>query len=799
MYIFYLYALHKKWRCGIIVKNYRRVVLPYTVCMDKTERGEIEMKHYAKRILAAVMLLAIVISLGAPVIADAAVVYSGTYDKRYNIMLVIDGSGSLIWTPRTDPDGMRYEFIDELFGILQDDGHNIGAIVFGGNHTGDPDDAKMQEGIMLNTGILSLDEPAPDGNTAKNFISNAVRKIYVDTSLYGQTDIGTALLTAERELQKMQKENGLESLVFLLTDGRTDIASPAVYAKSMENAKTATYEMSKNNIKLFGAFLNKGGTLDSSEIVDLVCAANGINQNSVAFQTSYVEINDAATFHNATTVLLQFLGFVPGPDVPPTTDSLSDVFYIPGIGIEEMNIRLYTVSGDNLPDLTVTLTQPDGNVLTGTALEALSRSSRTFRVYKLTKPMAGEWKLDITVPNGNKVAYCYSPILSVHVESMLTVNPDVSQLHANMDAEFTALLAQSGNVITDPGAYRGYDCRIEMTDVTTGAAAYHEVQPNVNHAMVTTVPLTYGTYEARVIFTCGDLVVASEPLTLNLPNHEPTAVGFTDFNLKYGLFQDKVSEIDLTQYADDLEDGKNLTFRIGSTTADPRAMQLQGSLLRIDNKMIGDNTISVIVSDSQGAELVLDVVIDTFNVTILFIIALILLIIIIAALVFMTIRKRTSIRPRGTLNVSFDMDFNGKERAILLELDLPGVHTTNKTTLQKLLRSALRNDDRQVVRGVYASDVSDYLAPFASELGKVSLSAGLKRKGQKTLGAIKVAYGKKSQILYGSAWDVIIGDAAFTLEFIPEEDQAGNPFDDPFASVPGSAQKKDDPLFDDLF
>ena len=135
----------------------------------------------------------------------------------------------------------------------------------------------------------------------------------------------------------------------------------------------------------------------------------------------------------------------------------------------------------------------------------------------------------------------------------------------------------------------------------------------------------------------------------------------------------------------------------------------------------------------------------------------------------------------------------------MLELDLPGVHTTNKASLQKLLKSALRNDDRQVVRGIYSSDVTEFLAPYAADLNKIILSAGLTRKGKKTLGAIKVVNGRVSRVLYGSGWDVVIGDTAFTLEFVPEEDQAGNPFDDPFASGSSSTQKQEDPLFDDLF
>ena len=759
------------------------------------------MKHNAIRMIVAVLLLcAILLPMANPVTVGAASTTLDSLNNRYNIMLVIDGTGSLQWSPGTDKNGMRYEFIDEIFANLADDGHHIGAIVFGGNNTDNPSDEAMKKGILMQTDIMSLDEPAPGGNRVKYYLSEQIRGAGVDHSMPGQTDIGTALLIAERELQKKQKENGLESVIFLLTDGCTKIMYTSVYNKSLENATQATYEMSKNNIRLFGVFLNQGDGLDDSEIAGLVCSANGIRRESQEFKDSFVEINDAKTFHRATATLLRFLGLTGGQPPISIIDEYHGTFSIPGIGVEEMNIRLFTDDGSKLPNMTIEITRPDGYVLTGAELETLGWSSNTFRVYKLIDPMPGDWSLHIKAEKGNKVEFYFTPVYSFQVDALLDVSPAVSALHANMDADFTAQLAQGGTPITDPGAYRGYECRLEIVDVTTGAPQTFQVSPNNNRALVQTVPLTYGKYEARAVFTCGDLVVSSAPIELDLPNHAPAPKGYPNFKLKYGLFQDKTTDIDLTAYAEDLEDGSNLIFRIGSAAIDPAALQLQGNILRVDNARIGDNSVPIFVSDTMGSEIEITFLFETTNMTIIYIICLILLIILIAAIVIFLAWSKGKIKPRGILNLTFDMEVGSKEHNILLELDIPGVHTTSNTSLQKLLRSALRFEDREVARGVYASDVTDYISQYAGELSKVTLSVARKRKGSKTMGAVRVAYGKNSSILFGSAWDVRVGDAVFTLEYLPEDIQDSNPFNDPFATSAAAPDKKgDDNLFDDLF
>lgn len=757
------------------------------------------MKNGIIRLIATVLMLAVLAAfLIAPVSAQAA---SDTgIGTRFNIMLVIDGSGSL--TSRnagnTDPSGMRYELIGDLFGILEDDGHNIGAIVFSGSQKWVADEEDLEECIMLNTGLLSLDKPAPNGSHPKDYLEAEIKDAGVDTSPHGTTDIGTALLIAERQLQEAQKQNGLESLIFLFTDGTTSLKGSALDI-SEDNRDTATLEMNNNQIRLFGAFLNNEGKMDSTEMIRIVCAANGISSTSPEFKESFVEIQDAASCHVAVNRFLQFLNYFSGGEYVIYYDDITDTFTIPGVGVEELNIRLYSAGGEDLPDLDVEITQPDGTVITGVPL----RASRTFRVYKLIDPMPGQWRLHITVPENNSLGYVYDPVASLDIDAEIDIAPDISTLHVNQTAGFTGLLVKNGTILTDPAAYRGYECTLELTNVSTGDVQLYDILPNANSVLVHNLLLdTYGVFNARVLFSCGKISFPSPVKTLDLLNQAPTGADSVDLDIHYGLFRDDVTEIDLAQYVTDPEDGSNLTVRTGSATCDFSAFDLSGTRLTLNNARIGDSSILFTVMDSQGSGVDLQVNIDTHNVTIWYIIGLILLILAIAAIVIRRTIQDNATKPDGQLYVRFDCYTDGRERPAELELTIPGVSAESKTNLYRLMLKELRDDTRRLECGISASQIKEYLTRYSKELSNVLVSKATKRKGRQNVGAIRVDHDKKKYTLYGSSAELFIGDAAFTVEFtLSQPDENDDLFSDcmdDYGKKTGKKPRQEDDPFDFL-
>lgn len=733
------------------------------------------MKQMARRICVAVLLVCMMAGMLMMSATAQAAATSTASGRRYNIMLVIDGSGSLISESTTDPEGMRYELIDDLLGVLEDDGHYVGAVVFSGNRGSDASDAAMESGIRCNTGMISLDPTVmtPNGSLPKDYIAQQIRQANVDQNKDGKTDVGTALLVAERELRKAQAQNGMESLIFLFTDGVTDVIHPEVKAKSEENLATATREIRENGIRLFGAFLNKGGKLANTQITEIVCSANGVSANSEEFLESYVELRDAASCHEAVNTLLKFLGYLDGPMPEPTTGSIEDEFLIPGIGVEEMNIRLYSYNGEDLPDLEVELIKPDGTVLSGTTLNSMCRSSRTIQVYKLVDPMSGLWKLRVTVPGGNKIAYVYSRVFSKHVDADLTLSPDVANLYVNTNTDFIATLSQNGATVTDPLAYTGYECRLMVQNLADGTVKTYPITGNGANFVHNMDLLEYSSFKAWVVFSCESFEVVSEPVQYDLFNNVPITYSPAYLYLKCGPMQDEETEVDVLAYADDPEDGKNVTVTLVNATCDTDAFVYDQASRKmiLKNKLVGDAQFVFSVTDTQGAAAELRIEVQTTDVTIRYVLGVILVLLLLFVLFVLRMRKISKVKLDGNLTASFDVEYNDERKSVELLLPKPGEKHSSKTTLAALLKACLK-DDTELHDGLSSEKIKEQLKDLWEELDKVQVSKSVTRVRNEKVGAILVKDGKKQTTMPGKR-DVDIKTSVMdiTVSYTREEQE----------------------------
>lgn len=703
------------------------------------------MRQMIKRVCASALLICMITAM--LMVPTVTKVEAATAGQRYNIMLVIDGSGSLISQATTDPDGMRYELIQDLLGVLEDDGHYVGAVVFSGNSESGTTKEEMESGIRCNTGMVLL-----NGSRSKESIYNQIKRADVDKSYDGKTDIGTALLVAERIVSEKQKENGLPSLIFLFTDGHTDVKD-AVKEQSDRNLATAIQEIKENDIRLFGAFLNKDGKLSSDPITDIVCDANDITSNSLEFTTSFCELEKATDVHKAVNIFLKFLGYIDDTNEDdPITGSIEDEFLIPGIGVEELNIRLYSCNGETLSDeiMRVELTQPDGTVLKGDTLNALCRSGGTFRVYKLVRPMSGTWKLKVTVPENNEIRYVYSRVFSKHVDAQLTITPGAANLHVNANADFAASLVQNGTAVTDQKAYSGYECSLEIKNLADNTVETFEI-PNNSAKFVYNMDLKeYGSYAARVVFKCESFVVASEYVAYDLYNNAPSVKSPAYLDLKSGLFQQTETEIDLEDYIDDLEDGKELQVTLLSATCDEDALDLDEDhrSLTLENNLVGDGEIVILVTDSQGESVELRLEVETTNVTLQYILYILLAILVLFILFVLKKRGDSNIKLDGDLNAVFELKIDDEKKNFDLLLPLPGRDAPGKTTLKALMQKCLE-DDAERHQGVRAEKIKEALEELNSELDKVMLSKTVVRVKGERVGGVIVKAGKKQDTMPG--------------------------------------------------
>lgn len=729
--------------------------------------------------------------------AEAA--QSSSAPKRFNIMLVIDGSGSLETEDRTDPDRMRYELVSDLLGNLENEGHTLGAVVFSG--TTKKDTSSMEKGIMLNTGLLSLDTLGPKGLPVKEYIYNQIVDTGYDRTRNGTTDVGTALLVAERTLLEKQKENGLESLIFLFTDGVTDLPSKALMNQSKENLNTATSEISgTDNVRLMGIFLNKKGKLPSKEIKGIVCAANGISESSEEFNNSYVEIHNAASAHQAVAVMLRFMGYISNQEPTVIYDNLDDTFTVPGIGVEGINIRLYSPNGQTLPKMTVVLTRPDGTELKGAELNAIGRFGRTFHVYQLVSPMPGTWNLHIEVPKGNKVGYCYDPVISLHVDAGMEVSPDPASWHVNKEVTFTGYLSQGGTKVTDPTSYREYVCTLVITNLMDGSVETFEIPTTTSGIFQLTHKLDkYGLFEAQILFTCDEIIVASNAIEYQLINNAPAAESPAKVKVTYGLFHNSIHDIDLTRYFADTEDGHNVTIRLQATDCPTDSYTLEGTQLQLNATKLSTNTMDLVIEDSQGSITPLQLAITSTNATALMVTLLIIAAVLLVIAICVVIWIFLSVKPKGSLKLTFSNDSADSEPQSIY-LGVPNANADSVTNLYKLIRDALSKNVTGLPQEV-AEELKNIIRSNQRALNGIRIRCVVKLLQGKLTGMIGITDNGDKTVLYDSAWSTKIDGVSYTLTFtVAKKSRKDNPDDDLFSDFEENSDdfvSNDDDLFSD--
>lgn len=702
------------------------------------------MRNSLKQVLCLALALCLLgMAMFVPAKAD-----TGEQGERWNIMLVIDGSASLWSGIKSDPDGMRYEAINSFLDTLHSTGHKVGAIVFNANQTTDSSDSAMESCIYVNTGMLDL-----DGNEPRDEIKNQVIHARKNEDSTPQTDLGTALLVAERELQKVSG-NGNRSAVFLFSDGIMEVNN-SIKAKAKSNLELAEEEMRNNGMIFCGVFLNQGGRYHS-EIRDIAYAANGISEG-MGLGNYYIEITDAKSCAESTDRFMTLLGYSIGDQVA-ISNNFESSFRVPGIGVEEANIRLRTDNGNPMPaGVEVSFTMPDGTTSPANVVATTCSVGRTYQVYKLEHPDSGTWTVHVKVPDDNKIAIYYSPVFSFYVGASLTTDVQPADMHAGQTVTANCQLMKNGQALTDPAYYREYTCELVLTEVNTGAEQRIEVLANSNGEFKTPIVLEYGVFDAVAVFSCDQLSVTTDHQIWATPNTVPTA-NDTNVFLKYSFLSEGRETIELDDFIDDIEDGQNLTVSISGGSCDMGGVNLNGHSLELVGRSCGSGTVEITAADSQGAAAQMTVHVETKNQSVA-VILMILAVLVAAILAFILIKRSAGnfkLDGRLTLDMVFT-DENGEDVNVSgLSLKRPGNDNLGNTcTLYQLLALELKDEFSGLhdeLSGEELEQFSKYIESRGrSLLQSIRLSTGRTKDSGKTVAALRVNNGRETELVYNGA------------------------------------------------
>ena len=528
-----------------------------------------------KKIMAVIISMILAVSLVCGAIPAFA---AGTAGNHYNVVLVVDGSGSMTWT---DSQNWRYEAINQFVGLLSQQGNCLGAVVF---------DHEIQ---------VSMDLSAISSRSDKKAITDAIENYEVDK--YGDTNIGLALESAVDMLQTGGDSN-LPSVIVLLSDGNTDLDEAEAVEVSLEQKADAIDKARDRNIPIYTVCLNEDGSANTSELKQIADATGG----------NFEEVSNAQDLKN---VFQAFYNLIYGtstiPVIPGTkldeNGMLEADFSVPSVCVQEVNI----IIGGNVDS--IELIDPDGKALSSSEVEDMTTGSKTFTLVKIVDPKAGNWHIIIHGAPGDtiQIDMVYNSDFRVEFSEQQEIDVPV-----NTDKTFTTTIYDGDTAVTGKDAYAGFKAEMYVKDANgnlldTVAMAASDTAFTVDYNFDTIGTYYLSTYVEGQTFT-GE----TDPVMVNVGNTAPYLTGEDTLTKKVYIipFMDSVTEIDMTGMAKDAEDS-TLTYKVMSTAFLPEDYEIDESgMLTMKDYSIGKGSFTVAAYDSMGAYCSFTVKVVTVNV-----------------------------------------------------------------------------------------------------------------------------------------------------------------------------------------
>ncbi|GFH42511.1 hypothetical protein Hs30E_10620 [Lactococcus hodotermopsidis] len=502
-----------------------------------------------------------------------------TYN-RYNIVLVGDASGSM---NSTDESGLRFEAIGKFIALLAERGNRVGTVVFNG------DIAYKQEltdadGIAIKRGFLENIQKIPAA---------------------GYTNIGKGLKTATEMLDK-DKNADLPSIILLLSDGNTDLATKDEKTLSLEQKADAIQSSRDSGYKIYTVSLNADGSANSDELAQIAKATGG----------QFQEVKNAGDLEDVFSMYysLIFSSKLNKDDEKTFPDSgiIDGTFEIPTVGVEEVNIVLSGKASD------YSFIDPADKPYSKNDMAAFTYSSNTFNVVKIVDPLAGEWKYQVKGIPGDKIQI--NIVYNTNLSSGIKITPQKDVYMANDKITINAFLTEAGQN-AQVAQYSGFTASLSVTDDQGNTQAYDMTLGSDGFDYVFAPPKS-GTYTVRANIVGQEYNIFTDNIKLNVDNTPPTANKDIEETVLLWPFSDNKKGIDLTPGATDAQDS-TLRYEVESTAFNENEYTLSGGELTMNSYSLTKGSFAIRAYDSDGAYCTFNVLVNTVNMTLLGIILLV--------------------------------------------------------------------------------------------------------------------------------------------------------------------------------
>lgn len=535
-----------------------------------------------RRVLRTLCLaLSIVLSiLQAGLFFNTARAEESSANNRFNVVIVSDASGSML---STDPEGLRFEAINQFINLLAEQGNLLGAVSFADNINATEELTKV------------------DSSEAKQKIADTLK----NTPAKGDTNIGEALQKAVTMLDEAGDKD-LPSIILFLSDGNTDLKDKKDMENSLNMKADAIQAAREKDIAIYSVCLNANKKADVSEM-EQISQATGGEFREVGSATDLQEVFNS--FYNliygtSTTQLLD--------EAFDESGVLETKFNVPGLGVEEINIIIYgKVSEVELFDAQ------------GQKKEVFPVEYNTFTMIKSTDVSAGEWKLITKGTAGNhiKINMVYNTNLKVELKSEAlgkVTNPKDG-------VKFEAYLS-AGEIKADSSNIAGYEAELVVSDAygkeldkfpMTIVDDHFELNKNFENGVYFVKAHVSGNSLDKTSESLGPIEVSDKALTEEEKNNTPPVpVNEKIKKTVYIIpFRDNTVSFDLKGLAKDKED-KELHYMVASSSfIEGKDYSLGDDMvLKLYHYSLSRGDFDIKATDSKGLSCNISIVVKSINV-----------------------------------------------------------------------------------------------------------------------------------------------------------------------------------------
>lgn len=504
---------------------------------------------------------------------------------RMNVMLVIDGSGSLTSRSGTDPNGLRYDAIDLFLALLTNSGNNVGAIVF-------------NEGS--NTFLLDRPLEQIDGKADKLALSKAIR----DAGTRGDTNIGAALLKGVRDAASLSDSNGLPSVVILFSDGRTDVKGEDAMQASLDAKEAAIVAAQDAQIPIYTICLAANAVADPDEMQEISDRTSG------AFAKVERPEDLAKAFEAFYTLIFASAGSEIQQTGYDANGKLTFDVPIPAYGAEEVNIILNRTELDSK-----TITTYSG-VMSDAQVADYTMSGGYYDVIKIVDPEKGKLVVELTgVPQGNVTV---NVLYNINSTAQLTTADGKQTYAAGETVKLCANLLQNGNVVADSSVTQEYTAKLKLTNLTTKATRAVTMVPDSNGTFTYDLVVNECTrYSAQVELIFNNLVLESADLPLDFDNSPPvSSTPLIEEDITVLYFFNATKTYELSQYFSDPQNDPITYSQVSSQfVKDTVVLDSQTGKVTVDAAKSRSGELVVQATDDKGASSQMVIRLNVTNLT----------------------------------------------------------------------------------------------------------------------------------------------------------------------------------------